>query len=230
MKKRQKAVIFGTLIAGAILSSCATGARDEAKVADQEILDTRTVLDVARPHVSEVEARLLVGQGGNQLTQVEALQLRDFTNDFMRLGRGNIVVSYPIGSPNEAAAQALVREIQMRLYSEGVEVSKMGFGPYSASNQSQAPVVIAFNRFEVAPVACKSWSEIDPRKTANNMATERFGCSQSANLAAMIVDPGDLIGDRQHEPTDAARAQVAVDAFRKGELKQVSGAVSGGTN
>lgn len=230
MKKRQNAVILGTLTLIAALGSCATGGQNASVEDRMHTLDTRTVLDVPKPKVAEVEARILLGAGGSILTPDEAAQLNNFADDFAKLGRGNLVVSYPIGAPNDAAAQSLVREIQMRLYSSGVEISKMGFGPYQANNHTPAPVILAFNRYDVAPLACKPWTEIDPKKTASNLPTERFGCAQRANLAAMVLDPGDLIGDRKDEPRDAARAQVGVDAHRKGELKQVSGSVAGGTN
>ena len=230
MKKRQNAVILSTLSLIAVLGSCATTRQSAAPDERMQTLDTRTVLDVPKPKVAEIEARILLGAGGTLLTPDEAAQLSNFADDFAKLGRGNLVVSYPIGAPNDAAAQTLVREIQMRLYSSGVEISKMGFGPYQASNTAPAPVILAFNRYEVAPLQCKPWTEIDPKKTANNLPTERFGCAQRANLAAMVLDPGDLVGDRKDEPRDAARAQVGIDLHRKGELKQVSGAVAGGTN
>lgn len=230
MKKRQNAVVLGTLSLIALLGSCATTKQSADVQHRMHALDTRTVLDVPKPQVAEIEARILLGAGGALLTADESTQLNNFADDYARLGRGNIVVSYPIGASNDSAAQALVREIQMRLYASGIEISKMGFGPYQANEQKNAPVILAFNRYEVAPLECKPWSEINPNKTANNLPTERFGCAQRANLAAMVLDPGDLIGDRKDQPRDAARAQVGIDAHRKGELKQVSGSVAGGNN
>ncbi len=230
MKKRQNAVILSTLSLIAVLGSCATTKQDAVSESRMQTLDTRTVLDVPKPKVAEIEARILLGAGGALLTADEAAQLGVFADDFAKLGRGNLVVSYPIGASNDAAAQKLVREIQMRLYASGIEISKMGFGPYQANNQTNAPVILAFNRYEVAPLECKPWTEINPQKTASNLPTERFGCAQRANLAAMVIDPGDLIGDRKDQPRDAARAQVGIDLHRKGELKQVSGSVKGGND
>lgn len=228
MNKAQKAANFITLTAILIIAGCATGGDEsrDKRSESMQIQDTRTVLDVVRPEVRQVEARLLVSGANGNLTNAELASIRDFVAEYQRLGRGNVVVTYPQGTPQDGAVQALVRQLQRKIYDEGVDYTKMGFGPYQANANEVSPIVVSFDRYEVRPVECTPWSQIDPRKTANNLAYERFGCAQNANLAAMIVDPGDLIGDRKEEPTDSQRPQVGIEALRKGELKQVSGSVS----
>jgi pilus assembly protein CpaD len=75
---------------------------------------------------------------------------------------------------------------------------------------------------------CQPWSEFDARKTASNLSPDRFGCAQNANLAAMVSDPGDLLGDRTDTTRDAARIQFGIEKQRKGEVPAVSGTVAGG--
>jgi|APTNR8051073442_1049403.scaffolds.fasta_scaffold00318_30 pilus assembly protein CpaD len=230
MKKTQKALNFLTLGTLAIIAGCASVSRESNVSAAQQIRDTRTVLDVVQPEVRQVEARLLITGENGHLSAIELNNLRNFVIDYQRIGRGNIIVTYPQGTPQDGMAQSLVRELQRQIYANGVEFINMGFGPYQAQPDQMSPIVVSFDRYEVRPVECTPWTQIDPRKTASNQSTERFGCSQRANLAAMVVDPGDLIGDRREGATDAQRPQVGIEALRKGELKQVSGSVSGGSN
>ncbi|MEK7661544.1 MAG: CpaD family pilus assembly lipoprotein [Pseudomonadota bacterium] len=230
MKKTHKALHFLTLGTIAIIAGCASGGRESNVSAAQQIQDTRTILDAVTPEVRQVEARLLISGENGHLSAVEMNNVRAFVGEYQRLGRGNIIVTYPQGTAQDGMAQNLVRELQRQIYANGVEFTNMGFGPYQAHADQISPIIVSFDRYEVRPVECTPWTQIDPRKTANNQATERFGCAQRANLAAMVVDPGDLIGDRREGVTDAQRPQVGIEALRKGELKQVSGAVSGGSN
>jgi pilus biogenesis lipoprotein CpaD len=104
----------------------------------------------------------------------------------------------------------------------------MSGGAYQAAGQQVAPVVVAFIRHEARAADCPGWGEIDPRRTASNMNSPRFGCAQAGNLAAMVVDPGDLTGDRRDAPAEAARAQRGIDQMREGTLPEASGTVAGG--
>jgi pilus assembly protein CpaD len=227
----QKALTLSLLAATATLAGCAGvggGTPADNPVRRAEV--TRTVLEAHTPRPVAVEARLMVGASGTgALTPEERAQVASFAADFVRLGRGSLVISTPANSQNAQAAAMLAQEAQRTLFVNGVEFEKIAGGAYQAGGQPVAPVVLSFARYEVEPQRCTPWSQIDPRRTANNSATERFGCAQNQNLAAMIVDPGDLLGDRREPAKDAARIQTGVDLLRKGELKQVSGAVSGGS-
>jgi pilus assembly protein CpaD len=88
--------------------------------------------------------------------------------------------------------------------------------------------LISFGRYETKPIVCAPWTSFDPRKTAENIPADRFGCAQNANLAAMVADPGDFLGDRKDGPRDAARIQNGIDKHRKGGVPAVSGAVAVG--
>lgn len=188
-----------------------------------------TVLDAHQPTVTQVEARIALGTtGAPGLTPAEVAQLQTFARDFVRTGRGNIVFSVPVGSGNAAASQQITAEAQRVLFAEGVDYARMAGGAYQAAGQPVAPVVVAFIRYEARAADCPGWGELDPRRTASNMNSPRFGCAQAGNLAAMVVDPGDLTGDRRETPGDAVRAQRGVDQMREGTLPEASGTVAGG--
>jgi pilus assembly protein CpaD len=190
----------------------------------------RTVLEAYTPTAVPVEARLVLAaaNGAQGLTGQEYAQLTTFANDFVQLGRGTLVISVPANAGNSGSAALIAQEAQRALYAGGVDYAKITGGTYQAQGRANAPVMLSFARFEAQKIECQPWSEVDPRKTASNLSPDRFGCAQNANLAAMVADPGDLLGDRRDGPRDAGRIQVGVDKQRKGEVTAVSGAVAGG--
>lgn len=190
----------------------------------------RTVLDAYLPEVVPVEARMAVSapSGAAGLSVQEAAELKAFAQEYVRLGRGNIVVSVPANATNSQTAGQVAQDVQRALFLGGVDFSKISAGPYQAQGQSNAPILISFGRYEAKPIACEPWTSFDPRKTAENIPPDRFGCAQNANLAAMIADPGDLLGDRKDGGRDAARIQNGIDLHRKGGVPTVSGSVAGG--
>jgi pilus assembly protein CpaD len=243
MIKTQKAIFPATAIhcaklvgVGALafaLTGCggARSARQEAPVDPvRQAHLTRTVLEAHVPTAVAVEARLVLAaaQGTQGLTAQEYSQLTSFANDFVRLGRGTLVISVPANAGNSASAALVAQDAQRALYAGGVDYAKITGGTYQADGRPDAPVMLSFARFEAQRMVCQPWTEFDGRKTATNLSPDRFGCAQNANLAAMVADPGDLLADRSDAKADAGRMQVGVDKQRKGEVPAVSGTVAAG--
>ena len=228
MKNKQKAIITTLTIAMMSLAGCASTSKPEEEARIQKVIDTRTVLDAHKAEVQQVEARLvLLGQGGH-LNNAETNDLTRFADDYVKLGRGNVVISYPQGGANDGASSALVRDIQKQLYIAGIDFKNITFGAYQAGGQPNQPIVVSFIRYEAKEVECIPWSQIDPVKTAKNSTTANFGCAINSNLAAMIENPADLLGDREPGKRDAATTSVGIEKYRKGEVEQVSGSISSG--
>ena len=225
MLKKSQFLILSSIATLSLLGACASSGKSDAALA---IEDKKTILDVHRAEVKAVEARLLITGANGQLTSEELRQLKQYTNDYAKLGRGNIVISYPQGAVMDGSTDALVRSMQRELYVQGVSFNNMSFSPYAPTQQIN-PIVLSFARYQASDIECKPWSQIDPTKVSDNQGSVRLGCAQAANLAAMIVDPGDLIGDRKETPGDSNLTLKAIDNYRDGKLPQVS-ASSGGSN
>lgn len=216
-----------------ILGGCggASAAKEEPPVdmVEQAHL-TRTMLDAFVPEAIPVEARIAISapSGAIGITAQEAAELKSFAQEYVRLGRGNVVVSVPTNASNSQSAAQVAQDVQRALFLGGVDFSKISAGPYQAQGQANAPILISFGRYETKPIVCAPWTSFDPRKTAENIPPDRFGCAQNANLAAMVADPGDFLADRKDGPRDAARIQTGIDKHRKGGVPAVSGAVAVG--
>lgn len=225
--------LASTFSALLLLGACGGGrAAQEAQVQDgvEQAHLTRTVLDAYVPEVVPVEARMMISAptGAVGINMQEAAELKAFAQEYVRLGRGNVVVSVPANASNSQSAGQIAQDVQRALFLGGIDFSKISSGPYQAQGQTNAPILISFGRYEAKPIQCEPWTSFDPRKTAENTPPGRFGCAQSANLAAMVADPGDLLGDRKDGPRDAARIQTGIDLHRKGGVPTVSGSVAGG--
>jgi pilus assembly protein CpaD len=204
--------------------------REEAPVNPVlEAHHNRTVLDAHVPTAVPVEARMSLpaAQGAAGLTAQQYSQLTAFADDYVRLGRGPLIISVPANAPNSAAAAQIAQDAQRALFAGGVDYARIAGGTYNANGQADAPVMLSFGRYEAQAIKCDPWSSFDARKTASNLSPDRFGCAQNANLAAMVADPGDLLGDRTDKPKDASRIQVGVDKYRKDTVTEVKAAVGG---
>lgn len=79
----------------------------------------------------------------------------------------------------------------------------------------RAPVLVGFETLRaVVPQCGTHWDNLS--RTANNATSSNFGCAVTANLAAQIADPRDIIQPRTITPTDASRRAVVFDNYRKG--------------
>lgn len=224
----KKAALVSCPLGMLALSACATSKQPDVEDHVQKVVDERTILDAFRPEVYQEEARIAIYGTNGSLNPKEAAMLKDFAENYITVGRGNIVISYPQSGPQNGSN--LVTEVQRQLYNAGVGFKNINVGSFqSAGNGNREPLIVSFIQYKAKEVDCVPWTQIDPRKTAKNSTTVNFGCATNSNLAAMVADPGDFLGDREIDKDDAARTQVGIEKYRKGELPEVSGTVSGGS-
>jgi pilus assembly protein CpaD len=87
----------------------------------------------------------------------------------------------------------------------------------------------------VAP-DCASKATLDFGDVSSNNNLPTLGCSVRTNLAAMIADPADLLGNRALGQSDLERREVILAKFRLGEVtgaersREESGAISQAVN
>ena len=76
----------------------------------------------------------------------------------------------------------------------------------------------------------KTWDNLT--STGTNQASRHFGCTVTANFAAQIANPKDLLAPAQMTAADNTRRAVVLGKYRKGETtssakdSQASGTVS----
>lgn len=200
------------LMASAALTACAaapTATSDAAALAR-----TPTELWANRVKVQPDEIRLAVHADGLSATQREALGV--FLADWRATGGGPVILRAPLGGADPGAVGRTTEGVRMQLSGGGVPVSLITLASYDAGGDPLAPLVVGRERYRVDVPRCgQEWTNIT--LSANNEPQPNFGCATTANMAAQIANPSDLLGPAPVTPADAQRRGVVLGKYRLGE-------------
>ena len=208
------------------LGACASGA-GAANDKPEAITPTEQFAIEVRPHPEELQlASHATGLSGNQ-----ASALDDFYRQWLLAEGGAITLKAPEHGVDPAGAFRTVTAARDLLVSQGVDPAKIRIIGYNAQGQAHAPIIVGYTRYDAHGPECgRDWDNLT--STGQNRPYANFGCSVTANLAAQIANPADLLAPRDSQPVDAQRREVVMDHYRKGENtstakdEQSSGAIS----
>jgi pilus assembly protein CpaD len=160
------------------------------------------------------EVRLAIHAQGLSPRQAEALA--KFA-DYWRDDEGGMIgIQTPSEGVDPAAAFRMGESARSFLLSKGVPASQIEVVGY-APEAGEAPLLVGYLRYRAEIPRCgEKWTSIT--RTYKNEVQANFGCAVSANMAAQIADPADLLGPRTMTPQDATRRQEVLDKYRKGEV------------
>ena len=221
----QRLTAVAALAATLGLSACATdGAKPE--VAEARTSTEQFPIEVSR---QPEEIRLAVHTQGLSSNQESATAM--FVDGWRDAAGGEIVIQAPNGAGDPAVVHRMVEATRYALNSYGVPREMVRVASYDGRGQAAIALVVGYERYVAQGPECgRSWSGLT--RTSSNKVHENFGCAVTANMAAQIADPRDLMQPRHIDPADASRRGVVLDKYRKGEItgavqdKQGSGVVS----
>ncbi len=216
-----KAVRSVVALAGIAASSACAYSPEQIDMVSRHQTELRAV---------EVDAELAIGPAASNtpLGSRERDALRAFAASYQSEGRGPLVISRPRAGSDETLGIRTSTDIRAILLAEGIDDRSIVEGPYDASDPGAAPVRLNFKALEVRAGDCPDLSSIDISNAVVNAAMPSFGCALATNLAAMIANPGDLIGDHVMDPPDATRRTVVFTKYRAGQ--PTAGARNAGSN
>lgn len=198
--------LFLSLSAAALLAGCAsTGMMDDAPMTPLSRYSMRV-----EPGLDRIA--LAVHDEGLSSTQVSALN--DLAGRYAATGMGRIQVQAPSGDDPAASRQTWA--VRSALEAAGVPGQNIEVVGYDAPDP-RAPVLAGFETVRAAIPNCAA----EPRDMGarfSNRSSLGFGCAVTANMAAQIADPRDILGARGMTPADPGRAAIVFDHYRKGEL------------
>lgn len=153
---------------------------------------------------------LAVHEGGlspNQRAALDALVGR-----FAMEGASVLTIEAPAGGDPVAAEAAW--GVKAAFEAAGVPGDRIQVVGYPAPDP-RAPVLVGFETVQaVVPQCGTRWGNLG--RTGDNRSSANFGCAVTANLAAQIADPRDIVTPRAMTPADAGRRSVVFDAYRSG--------------
>jgi len=136
--------------------------------------------------------------------------------EYRDAGHGPIIIALPVGGGNDEAAVINGAEVRDVLYAQGLPYRMIQGTAYAAQGRADAPLVVMVDRYVAEASEChQAWDNFADTWRGRN--TRNFGCATQANLAALITDPGDLLGLRPQDPADARRRAGVIDGYRSGE-------------
>jgi pilus assembly protein CpaD len=120
--------------------------------------------------------------------------------------------------------------VQSALESIGVRPEQIQLTSYDAPEG--APISVGFTGYQAQGPDCgHDWN--DYTQTGDNRVNKNFGCAVTANVAAMIANPSDLVAPRPMDSSDATRRETIIGKYHQGVLSstpkdpQADGAISG---
>ncbi|MEX1249567.1 MAG: CpaD family pilus assembly protein [Hyphomonas sp.] len=173
-----------------------------------------------------------IDPAASELNEADRARIRNFVGSYAQKGHGPLVLSLPAASANPQFAVTAVAEARTIAWEKGIRYDEIEGSAHGAGAANSQPMILAYQAYEAVAPECLSKAALDFSDVASNNNLPTLGCSVRTNLAAMIADPADLLGNRPMEAGDAGRREVIMDKFRKGETTasvrtaQESGAVS----
>ncbi len=144
---------------------------------------------------------------------------------------GDFAVQTPAGGRDAAARVGADTVAALR--NLGVPQERIRIGDYDAPAGS--PVLASYRRLEADAADCRGhWDNLT--STGDNGPSTHFGCAVTANFAAMVADPRDLLAPTAEQPSDAERREAVLAKYRAGQVtstaadSQAGGAVSRAVN
>lgn len=155
---------------------------------------------------------LTVNNRTSKLSHADRGALRGFFSDYQRRGHGPIFIEASTASPT----QRVVHEIVDFADNAGISNGQIVQRALGASDNYDT-IVLSFKKYTASVQKCGDWSR-DLAKSWKNERSPNFGCAYQNNLAAMLVDPHDLIAPRGMDPADPMRRSTVLESYRAGDV------------
>lgn len=150
------------------------------------------------------------------LPRADRQRIKNFVSAYAHSGHGPLTMLLPEETANPQLAVNAVVEARRIAFSQGVDYEEIDGGS-ALPDGGPARLYLAFKSYDSIAPDCESFANTDFAAARSNNDLPMLGCSVRTNLAAMVADPADLLGERPLDPGDAVRRQTTFDLYRAGE-------------
>ncbi|WP_340647349.1 CpaD family pilus assembly protein [Phenylobacterium sp.] len=199
------------VLAALCLSACATNR------APDRLTEARTPTEHFKATAAAQAETLALAVHAQGLSSNQADALIAFLDTWRDAGGGAITIQTPAAGADPSSAYRAGEATRSFLLGQGVSPSLIVMTGYDAAAEAGAPVRIAYTSYQaVVPRCGLQWTNIS--HSSRNEVQPNFGCAVTANMAAQIANPADLVQPADLGPSDAQRRVFALDKYRKGEV------------
>jgi len=190
------------------MSACSTGLSHKLPP-----LTMRSPINVAE---SIERLELYARPDGLELSARDKLAVAQFLDGYRQTGTGSLYMNTPSSQAGSAGIRQTEAVIRGLMRNGGLSSASLEGGQYQSNPHAPAPVVVSYRVLKAIPDNCRRGEPVT--STYSNQAQPSFGCFQSANIAAMIGDPRQLLEPYALGLPDAERRQVVYDRYIQGDL------------
>jgi pilus assembly protein CpaD len=127
---------------------------------------------------------------------------------------GPVVLAFPGKTDPQVVARLRSAAAQV-LTAQGVAAAVIRVKTYD-SVDAAAPLLVSFSRYEaVTPHCGLAWDDLTA--TEDNNVQPNFGCEISANMAAQIANPADIVHPRAEDEPNASHRAAMMTAYSAGK-------------
>lgn len=152
---------------------------------------------------------------GMSLSARDHTAVAQFLQTYAASGTGPIFINRPASHRGGLGVMETDRLLRTVMADVGLDPRVAESGEYHVAPGNPAPVVVTYKTLRTVRQDCTYTQDV--ANAANNGVRPGFGCFMSANLAAMIADPAQLIAPLPNGTPNAQRRQVVYDKYIKGE-------------
>jgi len=157
---------------------------------------------------------LFAQPSGLNLSARDRDAVSDFIYQYGNSGQGPLYLNIPANAQGVGVQQAQ-QVISAHLQNLGIPGSAIQTGQYTAESGTPAPLIVSFRRLTTVPMDCQAGASLT--HSSNNQSYNNFGCSQAANLAAMIDNPRQLLTPYDFADAPSVRRTTVLGKYYEGE-------------
>lgn len=152
---------------------------------------------------------------GMELSARDKLAVAQFLDGYARSGDGALYINRPSSAISGLGTQQAEAVVRGLMAEGGLNPNSVQTGQYNSRPGAPAPVIVSYRTLRAIPQDCREMSDLT--RTYSNQPHGQFGCFQSANLAAMVTDPRQLLEPYALGQPNAQRRQAVYDRYIQGE-------------
>ncbi|WP_374655076.1 CpaD family pilus assembly protein [Dongia sp.] len=202
MSRNLFAAILCLGLAGTSLAACEGNMSDyDYSLKHPVKVETRTALLILEP-----------GPGG-RVNAADMPAVGEFSRDFGNKAAGGITIRVGAASTADPLAQAFAADVTQILTAHGVPAEAIELSYATEPEAAKyGRAVMEFPIYVALADECGIWKD-RPEFTPLNENTYNFGCATQRNIAAMVVNPRDLVDAAAPSGRLAARADNVVGKY-----------------
>ncbi|MEM9600026.1 MAG: CpaD family pilus assembly lipoprotein [Pseudomonadota bacterium] len=151
---------------------------------------------------------------GLELSARDEFAVQQFLHAYAANGSGPIYINRPANGLNGQGVLQTNALLTRLMAATAIRPDAVQSGEYYSRPGDPAPVVLSYRTLKAISQDCSRLGDLS--QTYGNSVTPEFGCFASANLAAMITDPRQLIEPYASDTPNAQRRQVVYDRYIQG--------------